>query len=145
MPFTLSFIQQKSPLNTYFGIKEARHDLLFQKDYSSHFKPVFQFPCEWRAQPRAEETSFAFQTFHSFRCVLQAVACSCFFSHLTGLISKLFNKKLTCLEGIHGPTFMDFVGKFQVCIYLELHLKAYQTKMTLVLFCLFCFCLLVID
>lgn len=65
------------------------------------------------------------------------MACSCSFSLLTGLISNLFNKKLICLEGIHGPTWMDFVGKFQVCIYLKLCVKAYSTKMLLVLFGLF--------
>lgn len=62
------------------------------------------------------------------------MACSCSFSHLTGLISNLFPKKLTCLEGIHGPAFMDFVGEFQVCIYLKLYGKAYGTTMILVLF-----------
>lgn len=98
--------------------------LIFSQFSSSH------------AQPGAEQASFAFQTFHSFRGVQQAVACSCFFSHLTGLISNLFHKKLTCLEGIHGPAFMDFVGKFQVCIYLKLYVKAYWTIMILVLFCL---------
>ena len=92
----------------------------------------------------AEKTSFAFQTFHSFRRVLQAGACSCSFSLLTGLISNLFNKKLTCLEGIHGPTFMDFVGKFQVCIYLKLYVKACETEMILACFVWFGFCLLVI-
>lgn len=92
----------------------------------------------------AEKTSFAFQTFHSFRRVLQAGACSCSFSLLTGLISNLFNKKLTCLEGIHGPTFMDFVGKFQVCIYLKLYVKACETEMILACFVWFGCCLLVI-
>lgn len=74
--------------------------------------------------PELKKVRLAFQLFHSFRCVPQAVACRCFFGHLTGLISDLFNKKLTCLEGIHGPTFMDFVGKLQVCMYLELYVKA---------------------
>lgn len=54
---------------------------------------------------------------------------------LTGLISNLFHKKLTCLEGIHGPTFVDFVGKFQVCIYLKLCVKAYWTIVILLLLC----------
>ena len=95
-----------------------------------------QFPSSHvsHAQPGAEARTFVFQIFHSFRCVLQAVACSCFFSHLTGLISNLFHR-ITCLEGIHGPTFMEFVGKFQVCIYLKLYVKAYWTTVILALFC----------
>lgn len=137
MPFILFFSQQRLLLNTYFGIKEARHDLLFQKDYSPRFKPVLQFPCKWLAWPGAEETTPAFQTFHSYMCAQQAVACSCSFSHLTGLISKLLIEKLTCLEGIHGPTFMDFVGKSQVCIYLKVYVKAYQMKV--IVCALFCF------
>ena len=92
----------------------------------------------------AEKTSLAFQTFHSSRRVLQAVACSCSFSLLTGLISNLFNKKLTCLEGIHGPTFMDSVGKFQVCIYLKLYVNACETEMILACFVWLGVCLLVV-
>lgn len=89
--------------------------------------------------PELKKLRLAFQLFHSFRCVPQAVACRSFFGHLTGLISDLFNKKLTCLEGIHGPTFMDFVGKLQVGVYLELYVKACQANVISVLSSLLCF------